>query len=168
MKKLEYATTLADSAARIYDYIEKRWASMSKEQRQELYHSNCAPIGLRAEIDQVDQHRTYCIDLKSKAATLIKDYNLEEAEIKTKQEEVQRIRDEEAREAAERAREKKIYDDSHLIEVQEQAERLISEAKDILLGQNLERQKLAPAGAAASSKSRSAAAPKVRETGEDG
>merc|ERR1711972_592271 len=172
MTKLDHASALANSASRLYEYINLRWASMSAAARSELSLSSCAPPNLSDEMNKVEQRQDYCLHLKEQARNLIIHFNKEERTIKARQDDVAKARDAEAkREADERTRNQHL-EDSRMAEIQEQAVRLMTEAGDIQLGRNLEASKLdaisAPGAKSKPAKTARAAADVMLQDGKPG
>merc|ERR1712039_900217 len=67
MDQMVQAVDLLASAARLYNHVHVRWASMADKERRKVAASGGAPANLTQEMERVVLHKEYCSDITEAA-----------------------------------------------------------------------------------------------------
>jgi len=143
MDQMVQAVDLLASAARLYNHVHVRWASMADRERRKVAASGGAPANLHEEMARVVLHKEYCSDITDAARdeleALMKKKQAMDAQMRHIIEE-KNARDKEADEKAARS---KKDDEQNQAGLEGHAVRLMEDGMDIELGKDLASKTLA-------------------------
>lgn len=138
MDQMTCAVELLASAARVYEYVQSRWAIMSDEDKKQLAARSGSPANLAEEMHRVHLHKEYCADIADKAKEQLQllkklrsDMDIQMRKITEDKAERQKMQQQQEEEA-------QVQDQERRLEMEEQALRLMESTNDIQLGKNLE------------------------------
>lgn len=137
MDQMVHAVDLLGSAARLYNHVHVRWASMADRERKKMGAASGAPANLSEEMSRVVLHKEYCNDITDAAReeleNLMKKKQAMDAQMRTILEE-KKAREQQKKDHSEAG---KQDGEEKQFEMEEHALRLMESGNDIVLGKDL-------------------------------
>jgi len=138
MDLMKSAVNLLASSTKLYTYVEQRWKITPSDEQQRLLTVAGSPQNLAEEMSRVYMHKDYCNDISQKAKEeLARLAKLREEMMETMRHNEQE-RSRKVKQASAFEDEKRKEESERMVEMEEEALRLMMSTSDIQLGKNLE------------------------------